>query len=139
MSPNFKNIRKLICMQKSAHWISFFPENNVGETIASQSFWFHLQPRRYKLCKHKMDINLAFSGKKRENYRWYQKLFLSSSLTVFNYTSNLAENKVKPFLSLNEELYNSLIPFSFLSRNQSHLLNKSQIVSKWNAYHTPLP
>ena len=29
------------------------------KTIASRSFWFHLQPGRYKLCTHKMDLNSA--------------------------------------------------------------------------------
>ena len=57
---NFKNIRKLICMQKSAYWISFFfLENNVRETISARFFWFHLQPGRYKLCIHKIYINSA--------------------------------------------------------------------------------
>ena len=91
---NFKNLRKLICMQKSAYWISFFfLENNVRETISARLFWFHLQPGRYKLCANKMDINLAgsylhtvestsFTRNIRENHQWYHKLFLSSSLTV---------------------------------------------------------
>ena len=29
------------------------------KTIASRSFWFHLQPGRYKLYTHKMDLNSA--------------------------------------------------------------------------------
>ena len=43
----------------SALTIHFFLKNNVKETIPSRSFWFHLQPGRYKLCTHPMDIKLA--------------------------------------------------------------------------------
>ena len=43
----------------SALNILFFLKNNVEETIPSRSFWFHLQPGRYKLCTHKMDLNSA--------------------------------------------------------------------------------
>ena len=106
----------------SALNILFFLKNNVEETIPSRSFWFHLQPGRYKLCTHPMDIKLAGyphlklppSLEKHERITGgttrYFSLFLQQSYAV---KVIFAENDFRTFLSLNEELYNLSIPFSF--------------------------
>ena len=67
------------------------------KTIASRSFWFHLQPGRYKLCTHKMDLNSAGF------------LFTHSWKYLFH-TKNTRESPVVPqalslFFSNNLKLY----------------------------------
>ena len=89
----FQKQRKLICIQNQCiEYPSFFLEiilkNDCLAVILVPS-----QLDRYKLCTHKMAINLvgflfthkvsnSSTRKIKENHQWYHKLFLSSSLTI---------------------------------------------------------